>query len=57
MLEEAAAVIVVHVTSNEWVGEGGGSKKGSRKEGGCETHFEVVDGVVEDNCQRVFLRK
>jgi hypothetical protein len=43
MPKEAGAVIAVHVTGSEWAGEGGGSKKGSCNEGGCEKHFEVVD--------------
>jgi hypothetical protein len=57
VLEEIAAVIIVPVTGSEWFGEGGGRKKGGCNEGGCEKHFEAVDGLIEDNCQRVFLRK
>jgi hypothetical protein len=55
--EDAAAVIFVHVTDSDWDGEDAGSEKGSCNEGGCETHFEVVDGLMEENCQREFLRK
>jgi len=41
MPEDAAAVIFVYVTNNDWGGENTGSEKGSCNESGCETHFEV----------------
>jgi len=57
MPEDVVGVVIAHVTGNDGAGEGGGSKEGSCNESGCEMHFEVVEELMKDNCQRVFLRK